>query len=150
VIIGFISDVVGPVSMPLYSVVIYKSFLEECTENPIFLKGKQVCLVSKCLKTITNQLPQLMKKKGCDASNVYDEEQGSDPEYFSDDEQERAFKLKKKNKNKKKRNPEDIEEGEIIISDEEQEKKKSNKRKQQPSGYSYPNKKQYSYVPQYG
>jgi hypothetical protein len=121
VIIGFISDVVGPVSMPLYSVVIYKSFLEECTEDLKFLKGKQVCLVSKCLKTITSQLTSLMKKKGCDASNVYDEEQGSDPEYFSDDEQERAFKLKKKNKNKtlKKRNPEDLEEGEVIISDEE-------------------------------
>jgi H/ACA ribonucleoprotein complex non-core subunit NAF1 len=61
----------------------------------------------------------MMAKKGCDASNVYDEEIGEDPEYFSDDEAERAHKLKKKNRNKKKRAAEDMEEGEIIISDEE-------------------------------
>lgn len=64
-----------------------------------------------------------MAKKGCDASNVYDEEV-SDPEYFSDDEAERAHKLKKKNRNKKKRAAEDLEEGEVLISDDELPKKK--------------------------
>jgi len=111
--------------MPLYSVILYKELQEHCPEDlKTYLKGRQVSLVSKCLKTITTQLPQLMAKKGCDASNVYDEEVGSDPEYFSDDEQERAHKLKKKNRNKKKRAAEDLEEGEVLMSDEDFPKKK--------------------------
>jgi hypothetical protein len=31
-------------------------------------------LVKKCLKLINAELPQIMSKKGCDASNIYDEE----------------------------------------------------------------------------
>ena len=83
--------------MPLYSVVLYEQFSEvlkdhlgvdNTEELKEFIKGKQVSLVKKCLKTITNQIPELMSKKGCDASNVYDEEvrNADDPEYFSDDE----------------------------------------------------------------
>ena len=41
VIIGFISDVVGPVSMPLYSVVLYKSLQEQCPEDlKTYIKGR--------------------------------------------------------------------------------------------------------------
>jgi rRNA processing protein Gar1 len=32
-VIGFISDVVGPVSMPLYSVVMYKQFTDVLSEH---------------------------------------------------------------------------------------------------------------------
>ena len=62
-------------------------------------------------------MPQILAKKGCDASNMYDEEastlaadskMGGDV-YFSDDEKEQAFKRAKKNK--KRGNPE---EGEIV------------------------------------
>jgi len=79
VVIGFISDVVGPVSMPLYCVAIYKTFTEQVaaagiTDLKEFIKGQKVSLVKKCLKTINSELPNIMRKKGCDASNVYDEE----------------------------------------------------------------------------
>lgn len=148
--IGFISDVVGPVSMPLYSVVLYQQFTdvviehigdENIEELKDFIKGREVSLVKKCLKTITSQLPEIMNKKGCDASNVYDEEarNADDPEYFSDDEQERAHKaLKKKNKKKlaQKRAGDQLEEGEIGSDMDEGNKKKG--------GYSktgYPSKK---------
>lgn len=53
-----------------------------------------------------------MSKKGCDASNIYDEEANSDRE-FSDDEAEREYKKNKKNKRKNKRQGDDLEEGEI-------------------------------------
>jgi len=66
-----------------------------------YLRGRDICLVKKCLKTINSELPKIMKQKGCDASNVYDEEIASDAE-FSDDEKERAHKKAKKNKNKAK------------------------------------------------
>ena len=41
IILGFISDVVGPVSMPLYSVILYKELQEHCQEDlKTYLKGK--------------------------------------------------------------------------------------------------------------
>lgn len=95
-VIGFIADVVGPVSMPLYCVAFYKSFGKTLAENGItdirsFLKDREVLLVKKCLKTINSKLPEIMSRKGCDASNIYDEEATSDQE-FSDDEAEREAK----------------------------------------------------------
>lgn len=59
------------------------------------------------MKVITSEIPILLKKKGCDASNIYDEEIPEKDREFSDDEKEREFKkLKKMKKN--------AEEGEII------------------------------------
>lgn len=102
-IIGFISDVVGPVSMPLYCVSFYKNFSTVLTENQVqkedvkdFIKDHNVCIVKKSLKLINAELPSIMNKKGCDASNIYDEEL-SDKE-FSDDDAERAHKKQKKQK----------------------------------------------------
>ena len=77
------------------------------------MKGRQICLVRKCLKTINSALPKLLNEKGCDASNVYDEEIREDEE-FSDDEKERAHKKSKKNKKKRGAGAlDDLEEGEI-------------------------------------
>jgi hypothetical protein len=53
-----------------------------------------------------------MSKKGCDASNIYDEEL-SDQE-FSDDDQEKAHKKQKKQKRNMKKITADLEDGEII------------------------------------
>jgi hypothetical protein len=57
-----------------------------------FLVGKRVGLVKRALKTINNRLPSIINAKGCDASNAFDEEVGSDQEFFSDDEKEKEFK----------------------------------------------------------
>ncbi len=43
-----------------------------------------------------------MKKKGCDASNIYDEELPEHDREFSDDEKEREWKKAKKLKRKQK------------------------------------------------
>jgi hypothetical protein len=45
-----------------------------------------VFIVKKSLKIINQQLPQIMSKKGCDASNFYDEELPADDLEFSDDD----------------------------------------------------------------
>ena len=77
--------------MPLYCVALYKHFTKLVTDEfktqeiRDFMQGKQVCLVQKSLKTINAELPTILSKKGCDASNAWDEE--GDKE-FSDDEQE--------------------------------------------------------------
>ena len=43
-----------------------------------------------------------MSKKGCDASNIYDEEVPEQDREFSDDEKEKEAKKARKNKNKRK------------------------------------------------
>lgn len=53
-------------------------------------------ILKKSLKLINAELPNIMSKKGCDASNIYDEEL-SDKE-FSDDDAEKAAKRAKKQK----------------------------------------------------
>jgi rRNA processing protein Gar1 len=50
-VVGFISDLVGPVSMPLYSVALYKSFTDQLKETlhgqdiKEFMKNREICLV---------------------------------------------------------------------------------------------------------
>ena len=56
----------------------------------------------KCLKVITAELPDIMNKKGCDASNIYDEEVPEHEQEYSDDEKEKAAKKARKNKLKRK------------------------------------------------
>ena len=55
-----------------------------------FIKDQEICIVKKSLKLINSELPNIMSKKGCDASNIYDEEL-SDKD-FSDDEAEKEHK----------------------------------------------------------
>lgn len=54
-----------------------------------------------------------MAKKGCDASNIYDEEVPENEREFSDDEKEKECKKAKKAKRKHKQNNYEMEEGEI-------------------------------------
>ena len=65
-VVGFVSDLVGPVQMPMYTVVIYsqcKQHLLTCLDSSddgpseaitSFFKGREVCLVEKRLKTINS------------------------------------------------------------------------------------------------
>lgn len=59
-------------------------------------------------------MPTILKKKGCDASNIYDEELAEHDREFSDDDKEREWKKAKKLKRKQKNAAaNDLEEGEI-------------------------------------
>lgn len=55
-----------------------------------------------------------MQKKGCDASNLYDEEIGGSDQEFSDDEKERNHKKQKNLKKNKRKALGQLEEGEIM------------------------------------
>jgi hypothetical protein len=48
------------------------------------------------MKIINQQMPSILNKKGCDASNFYDEELPADDLEFSDDELEREAKKARK------------------------------------------------------
>lgn len=60
------------------------------------MHGRKCFVVKRTLKLINSEIQDLVNRKGTDASNMFDEED-EDPE-FSDDEEERAYKLAKKKK----------------------------------------------------
>jgi len=104
-VIGFLSDVVGQVSSPLYSIQIYPEALKgEEDEQKVreAFQDKKVFLVNKCMKVVGEG--ELKQGKGCDASNLYDEELGAENQEFSDDEEERRVKKMKKQNKKRKKN----------------------------------------------
>ena len=70
------------------------------------------------MKVITSEIPKLLVKKGCDASNLYDEEIQEDDLEFSDDEKEKEYKRSKKESKKSK----GLEDGEILVSKKRKQK----------------------------
>lgn len=120
-VVGFILDLVGPINQPLYSIRIYPKYIEKLKSQNIEVKNQllesKIYLVVKTLKVINAQLPVIMNKKGCDASNIYDEELPENDREFSDDEKEREWKKAKKLKRKaRQQGPQpdrEMEEGEI-------------------------------------
>ena len=102
VILGIIDDVFGNIKMPHYTIS-YDKYLK--THGIVV--GEEVFLNPKCIKLLLpKQIKELMSKKGCDASNRFDEEILNFEEIeFSDDEKEeeyRHLKNEKKSKQKKK------------------------------------------------
>lgn len=77
-VVGFVLDLVGPVNLPLYSVKLYPEYTAKIKGENLEIKNQvvdqRVYLVVKTLKTITTSLAQIMQRKGCDASNMFDEE----------------------------------------------------------------------------
>jgi len=106
-LIGYIDEVVGQISDPFYSVVLYPAFIENADREELNLqqmfKDKAVYFVEKTKKLVFWN--NLINLKACDASNMYDEAIVEKTEQeFSDDEQEQAYKkIIKKVKNQRKR-----------------------------------------------
>lgn len=113
-VIGFVYEPVGPITQPLYSIQLYPQFVDELTASEGFtsmresLHGQDLFLVKRTLKLINNKIDQILKMKGCDASNMFDEELPPEEQEYSDDEKERE--QKKLNKLRKQGK---LEEGEI-------------------------------------
>eukprot|EP00347_Sterkiella_histriomuscorum_P019565 403341149 len=133
-VVGFVLDLVGHINQPLYTVRVYPQFIEKLHSQNIEPKNQlidaKIYLVAKSLKVINAQLPVILSKKGCDASNIYDEELAEHEREFSDDEKEREAKKARKNKKKLKQQQQQnsnrvMEEGEI----EEEEDQILQKRK---------------------
>ena len=59
-------------------------------------------VVKRTMRLINGKLDEIMSKKGCDASNMFDEEVLPTEQEFSDDEDEKEAKRLKKLSNKRK------------------------------------------------
>lgn len=55
------------------------------------------------MKLINGQLDEIMAKKGCDASNMFDEEVAPTEQEFSDDDDEKIQKRNRKLQNQKRK-----------------------------------------------
>ena len=64
-------------------------------------------VVKRTMRLINGKLDELMSKKGCDASNMFDEEVLPTEQEYSDDEDEKEAKRLKKLSNKRKHGQKD-------------------------------------------
>ena len=62
------------------------------------LHDRSTFVVKRTMKMINAKLDDLLKQKGCDASNMFDEEIPASDQEFSDDEAEKEAKKIKKMK----------------------------------------------------
>ena len=127
-VIGFIFELVGPITNPLYSIQLYPEYVDKLTaelgaepssspEQLIellkeALHDKQTYVVKRTMKLINSKLDEIMNKKGCDASNMFDEEIPHSDQEFSDDDLEKEAKRLKK----LKKRGENLEDGELPAS----------------------------------
>jgi hypothetical protein len=83
-VIGFVYEPVGPITQPLYSIQLYPEFVDEISGIEGFksmresLHGLELFLVKRTLRLINNKIDSILKMKGCDASNMFDEELAPD------------------------------------------------------------------------
>jgi rRNA processing protein Gar1 len=81
---GYIDDVIGKVDSPYYVIRFFPT-----VDKSLLNKDEVVFFVEKNAKIVQ---PHKIKKKGCDASNAFDEEVPDEEMEFSDDEEEQVMK----------------------------------------------------------
>ena len=94
---GFVDDVIGNIDNPIYIIKIYPNLIK----NKFNVGDKLFYCNEKC--KFVNKY-NLIGKKGCDASNAFDEEIAENEKDFSDDEEEKNAKKRKNKKFKKDEN----------------------------------------------
>jgi len=92
-LIGLVDDVFGNIKSPFYAVTM-DVFLKELVKSKTIAIGNRMYMIEGFNKILMKaQLEFMMKQKGCDASNRFDEEVLMDNEReFSDDELESRSK----------------------------------------------------------
>ena len=99
--IGFIDDVIGQIENPIYVIKIYPNLIEKKLLENIKIEDKLYYCSNRAM--VLNAVELKNKNKGCDASNVFDEEVSEGEKDYSDDEEEVNAKIRRKNKKKNKK-----------------------------------------------
>jgi len=84
--VGYMDDVLGKIDDPVYVV----KFFPDLAGRNLVVQGEPLFFVKDKAQKIERK--ELLKKKGCDASNAFDEEVSDSGKEFSDDEQEYHYK----------------------------------------------------------
>jgi H/ACA ribonucleoprotein complex non-core subunit NAF1 len=114
---------------------LYSTFIEKIKAKGVEVKNQlvdqRVYLVKKCLKVINARLPEIMSKKGCDASNIYDEEVPERDQEYSDDEKEKEAKKARKKLKRGNRQRDELSDEEAKESGNDDEEEGEIKQKNQ-------------------
>eukprot|EP00826_Nyctotherus_ovalis_P035158 TRINITY_DN2993_c0_g1_i13.p1 TRINITY_DN2993_c0_g1~~TRINITY_DN2993_c0_g1_i13.p1 ORF type:complete len:215 (-),score=30.69 TRINITY_DN2993_c0_g1_i13:175-819(-) len=89
--VGFVEDVLGPIDQPLYLIFFYP---KSEGDHEAIEKGQNLYCPLKGIKLVA--ISTLKEHKGCDASNIYDEEISKEDIEYSDDEEERKARRSKR------------------------------------------------------
>ena len=136
---GFVEDVLGPITQPFYSILYYPRAEGEPEK---LVRGDRLYCPLKALRLVMTS--SLKEKKGCDASNLFDEEIAEKDMEFSDDEKESSAKKDKK----KRRHPAaETEEAPASEAGKRKEKHKSKGQQQRYEANAMPGMEQHR--PQY-
>lgn len=84
--VGYLDDIVGKIDDPIYILKIFPNI----EDKNLVTKGEQLYYVKAKAQIIAKR--DLLKNKGCDASNAFDEEISESDREFSDDEKEYRYK----------------------------------------------------------
>lgn len=98
-LVGSVEDVFGPIEKPQYSVLLDVYLREILKEGRIKIGDPIFCIGSEMRGIYEEKLEELKSRKGCDASNKFDEEplsqQHTEDLWFSDDEKEEMFQQRR-------------------------------------------------------
>jgi len=84
--VGYLDDVIGKIDEPVYVI----RFFPNLVDNNLVKQGEPLYFVKNKAHKIEKK--ELLKKKGCDASNAFDEEVSDSGKEFSDDDEEYQYK----------------------------------------------------------
>ena len=84
--IGYLDDVIGKIDSPVYVI----KFFPNLFDKNLVIQGQPLFFVKGKAHTIEKR--ELLKNKGSDASNAFDEEVSDSGREFSDDEKEYEYK----------------------------------------------------------
>jgi len=84
--VGYLDDVIGKIVEPVYVV----KFFPNLTDKNLVLQGEPLFYVKDKAQKVEKK--ELLRRKGCDASNAFDEEVSDSGREFSDDEEEYHYK----------------------------------------------------------
>ena len=124
-VIGRICETFGPVSNPFYVITKNPSSAIAGEEGESVEVGTKVFYSPSFSHIVA--MTELSKRRGCDASNQFDQELDESEMECSDDEQERAKKTQRKKRSYREKTKEEDklvygeEDGEILIEEEEEE-----------------------------
>lgn len=88
--VGYLDDVIGKIDEPNYVV----KFFPNLTDKNLVVQSEPLFVVKDRAQKVEKK--ELLRKKGCDASNAFDEEVSDSGKEFSDDEEEYHYKQVKK------------------------------------------------------
>jgi len=88
--IGYLDDVIGKITEPVYVIKLFPNIIDKKNISINININEELFSIKDHINKINHK--EILRKKGCDASNAFDEEVSDSDKEFSDDEKEYEYK----------------------------------------------------------